>query len=127
MPPLKKKTICKGCGKVIEAGEKIRCEACQKKVDDRIAARYKEIDKERGSPSARGYDFKWTQFRRAYLREHPLCVVCESNGWYTPATEIHHIKMLRDGGDKYDPDNLMPLCHNCHSKITVRETGFGRW
>lgn len=75
----------------------------------------------RGSARQRGYDRHWEQFRARYLREHPLCVDCMAEHRMTPATEIHHIHKLRDyPGLKYAEDNLMGLCHQCHSKRTAR-------
>jgi 5-methylcytosine-specific restriction protein A len=53
-----------------------------------------------------------------YLRAHPLCVQCLGRGRVTMATEVHHIVKLRDGGHDAD-DNLMALCHACHSAITA--------
>ena len=53
-----------------------------------------------------------------YLRAHPLCVDCQAERRVTAATEVHHIKALRDGGDHND-DNLMALCKSHHSKRTA--------
>ena len=49
------------------------------------------------------------------------CAVCQSKWLMTPASEIHHImprvhKMLR-----FDPMNLMPLCHYHHQLITDKK------
>ena len=38
-----------------------------------------------------------------------LCAVCSS-----VATQLHHVKYKSHGGTD-DPDNLIPLCFNCHS------------
>ena len=115
MPPIPHKKICKVCGCVTTNADGY-CDEHKKQKEERL------YDKRRGSPSKRGYDYRWTQFSKAYLRKHPLCVQCEKDGYITPATEIHHIKMLRDGGSKYDESNLMALCHSCHSRITMQET-----
>lgn len=114
MPPIPKKSICMICGKVTDDGSKY-CESHKAKKEESVRL----YDKRRGSPSKRGYNYSWVNFRKHYLREHPLCVVCEREGRITPASEIHHIKRLRDGGDKFTDDNLMPLCHSCHSRITM--------
>ncbi|MBX3001917.1 MAG: HNH endonuclease [Caldilineaceae bacterium] len=37
----------------------------------------------------------------------------------TPATEVHHIIALRDGG-RNEEGNLRSLCKTCHSKRTAR-------
>ena len=105
MPPIPKKTICRICGKVTQNADRY----CDEHKD-----RKKDYDKWRGSPSSRGYDFKWTKFRKHWLREHSICEKCGME-----ATEIHHIQPLSEGGSKYSEFNLMPLCHSCHSKITA--------
>lgn len=76
----------------------------------------------RGSARTRGYDTRWERFRLLYLHQHPLCVDCQQAGRPpTPATEVHHIHRLRDyPGMKYDEDNLMALCHKCHSRRTAK-------
>jgi 5-methylcytosine-specific restriction protein A len=119
MPPIPKKTICVVCGRVTSNTDRYCDEHKREKKTPESVALY---DKRRGSPSKRGYNNDWVKFRKFYLREHPLCVQCEKEGRITPASEIHHIKTLRDGGDKYGESNLMPLCHSCHSKITIRES-----
>ena len=77
------------------------------------------IDERRGSASSRGYDRRWQRIRAMYLRAHPLCVDCQAERRVTAATEVHHIKALRDGGDHND-DNLMALCKSHHSSRTGR-------
>lgn len=79
-------------------------------------------DTARGSSSKRGYTRRWRKARRHYLNEHPLCVQCEKEGIIEAATEVHHIKALRNGGTHED-NNLMALCKSCHSRITARENG----
>ena len=69
------------------------------------------------------YDSAWRKYRAWYLRQHPLCEDClRYHGRATPATEVHHIIALRDGGEKMDESNVQGLCKQCHS----RETGSGR-
>lgn len=79
----------------------------------------RQHDERRGSASSRGYDRRWQWIRALYLRAHPLCVDCQADGHVAAATEVHHIKALRDGGDHSD-DNLMALCKSHHSKRTGR-------
>ena len=125
MPPLPKKTICRVCGAITENRNGL-CDEHQKKDEDERREYSRLYDRRRGSPSSRGYNSAWIKFRKQFLREHPLCVQCESEGRIIPATEIHHIKTLRDGGSKYDENNLMPLCHICHSRITMTESVNGK-
>ncbi len=78
-------------------------------------------DRERGSPSVRGYDAAWRRFREAYLNEHPLCADCIGDGVYKPAREVHHIAKLRDAPElKLDATNVLGLCKSCHSSRTAR-------
>jgi len=85
----------------------------------------KLYEKQRGYPNERGYDSKWRAIRRRYLIAYPLCLECMRTGGLEPATEVHHIVPIRDGGTN-DYGNLVSLCKSCHSKITARDGGFGR-
>jgi 5-methylcytosine-specific restriction protein A len=51
------------------------------------------------------------------LRRHRLCAECERHGRVTLATDVHHKIAKRDGGLD-TAENLEPLCHSCHSRIT---------
>lgn len=68
----------------------------------------------RESASARGYDRHWRVIRAAFLRRHPECADCGA-----PATEVHHVQSLAEGGTNHW-ENLMPLCKPCHSRRTRR-------
>jgi len=59
-----------------------------------------------------------------YLAKNPLCAECEKAGRLTPATEVHHIVAIADGGSDRD-ENLQPLCKSCHSRKTAKESRFG--
>ena len=78
------------------------------------------VDERRGSARRRGYDSTWERFRAAYLSDHPLCQDCLTEDKIEPATDVHHIRKLRDGGERLDPQNCMALCHACHSTRTAR-------
>lgn len=58
---------------------------------------------------------KWKRTRERILFNQPLCARCGS-----VAEDVHHLVDLKDGGDPYDPTNLEPLCHACHSQISRR-------
>ncbi len=60
------------------------------------------------------------RLRRWFLRHHPLCAHCLKRGFTTPATEVDHIKPLREGGARLDQINLQALCKPCHSRKTAR-------
>src|SRR5450759_475378 len=98
-----------GCASLTDAG---RCEA------HRI-----ERERFRGSASSRGYGRRWQRFRTVFLSDHFLCEDCPPNH-PRPATEVHHVKKLRDFPElKYAEENCMALCHDCHSKRTMRGEG----
>lgn len=74
-------------------------------------------DERRGTAASRGYGRRWRKVRAMVLGQHPVCAECERQGRVTLATDVHHKIAKRDGGlDTFD--NLEPLCHRCHSRIT---------
>lgn len=83
--------------------------------------RQHEYNAQRGSAAAQGYDARWRKIRGRYLKHHE---VCETPGCGQRATDVDHIKALKDGGtDEWS--NLQALCHEHHSQKTAREDG--RW
>lgn len=83
-------------------------------------------DAHRPNSYRRGYGGKrWQQIRLACLQRDPLCVECKRKGRLVPSTDADHVTPKRNGGTD-DLDNLMGLCHQCHSRKTAREGGFGR-
>jgi len=103
---------------------KIYCTRCHT-AHERGACERKRPD-HRPSPSLRGYDRRWQKIRGMVLAESPLCAdphgTHAERGEVVLATEVHHIRPLRDGGT-HRRSNLMPLCKSCHSKITARGGG----
>lgn len=87
----------------------------------------KAQDEQRGTAAERGYDRRWQKYRLSYLADHPLCALCAKKEppVVKAATEVHHIKALSDGGT-HEENNLMALCHGCHSSLTAKIQGFGR-
>ena len=112
--PYKSRKFClqAGCPNIVNAGEGY----CPEHKRARRKSRYK---------SDRHYDYQWRKLRGVFLSMFPLCHDCEKAGRLTPATEVHHIVAIADGGtDNFD--NLMGLCKSCHSRRTALETNFGR-
>lgn len=68
----------------------------------------------------------WRTYRRAFLYEHGLCVVCEDAGIFEVATVVDHIIPINEGGHKWERSNLQPLCHSCHAKKSGREAHTGK-
>lgn len=76
----------------------------------------------RKSSSARGYTYRWQQYRKQYLRQHPLCVYCERMGKVVEATVVDHIEPHR--GDEvlfWEPSNHQGLCKSCHDSVKQTE------
>ena len=56
----------------------------------------------------------WRKFRKSYIERNPLCVMCEAEGIVTPAQIVDHIIPMRQGGAKFDENNLQSLCKHHH-------------
>ena len=98
-----------GCSALVKGG---RCDKHSKQAQQ-------ASDDRRMSSSKRGYDRRWQQIRLLALSRQPLCCDCEQAGLIVAANEVHHIKALRNGGT-HAMDNLLCLCHACHSKRTIK-------
>ena len=80
-----------------------------------------EYERYRGSARQRGYDRNWERLRKLVLRKDPLCHDCLSVGRLTSASEVHHIKKVREyPALRLVKSNLMCLCKACHSFRTGR-------
>jgi len=51
----------------------------------------------------------------AEMLDDAICVRCN----YEPATEVHEVLSRARGGDILDKENCVPLCHTCHTFITL--------
>jgi len=98
-----------GCPATVAGGG--YCETHQK-------LKYQRQDRNRLSPSKRGYDSKWRKIRQQVLSVDPLCRHCSVIGFMVNATEVDHI----DGNSRNNNyQNLRPLCKSCHSARTMRD------
>ncbi|MDO5090138.1 MAG: HNH endonuclease signature motif containing protein [Cardiobacteriaceae bacterium] len=61
---------------------------------------------------------KWRKLRKHKLALNPLCEACHAWGDIVPATDVDHID---NDATNNRMDNLMSLCHSCHSKKTAQE------
>jgi 5-methylcytosine-specific restriction protein A len=66
---------------------------------------------------------EWRKLRKSYKEQHPLCEVCLNKGKKSPSLDVHHIIPMSKGGDLLSIDNLIALCHQCHSE--VHDESFG--
>ena len=117
--PTKPKHPCAwpGCPELVEAGQ-MYCEEHARQE----ARRYERYG--RDPRTAKRYDYKWKKIRYKYIKAHPLCERCLSEGRTVEAREVHHIRPLAAGGT-HASENLMALCKQCHSRIHA-ENG-DRW
>jgi 5-methylcytosine-specific restriction protein A len=61
---------------------------------------------------------QWKKLRRTVLRAQPVCTACGAK----LATDVDHIQPHDGDTDLfYDITNLQPLCHECHSRKTMKE------
>lgn len=83
--------------------------------------------KDRKSAAERGYNWRWVNYRRQYLRANPLCVYCQRRGKVTQATVVDHIVPHR-GDDVlfWDTANHQALCKPCHDSIKQAEEKGGK-
>jgi 5-methylcytosine-specific restriction protein A len=82
------------------------------------------MSSDRKSARERGYTRQWEKARRAYLSEHPLCVLCRQQGRITAATVVDHIEAHRGDEDKFwNEANWQSLCVACHARKTALEDG----
>lgn len=65
----------------------------------------------------RGYTSAWDRARADFMRAHPACVGCSSEGRYTRAEHVHHSVPHR--GDMrvfWDRSRWLPLCTEHHNR-----------
>jgi 5-methylcytosine-specific restriction protein A len=75
---------------------------------------------QRGNSTQRGYDRRWRNARRDFLRAHPQCAECIKEERYIAATVVDHITPHR--GNQllfWDVSNWQPLCKPCHDLKTL--------
>jgi len=77
------------------------------------AVHSQEVDNYRDNANQRGYNSTWRRIRHLYLKDNPLCGVCNQTGRITAAEVVHH----KDRNPKNnDSGNLVALCVDCHAK-----------
>ena len=75
----------------------------------------------RESAHARGYNWRWREFAKAYLRDHPLCVLCQKRGIIEGSQCVDHIDQQGPLGEHgYDENNLRALCKTCHDSLDAQ-------
>ena len=101
------------------AAPKRRCSfpTCPELVDSgRCAQHSKDPEELRGKTAERGYDGVWRKFRLWFLKRHPICVDCETEGIVRAATEVHHVKKLKQFPElRLVESNVRGLCWPHHN------------
>ena len=112
MPP-RPKSPCRrpGCPQITDTANGY-CALCQDYADEQ--QRLRESRKQASTFYTRG---QWPKVRAWYIGQHPVCEACRR----ARATEVDHIKEIRDGGARYAVSNLQALCHRCHMAKTAIE------
>jgi len=58
----------------------------------------------------------WSTVRKAHLKKHPACAVCEAT---TGHIEVHHIHPFHSHPElELDPSNLITLCENLKDGVS---------
>ena len=57
---------------------------------------------------------RWSEWSRAYRRQHPLCERC---GWDFTEHVHHVVPVSVDPGRTYDAANVRGLCERCHAEV----------
>jgi 5-methylcytosine-specific restriction enzyme A len=73
-------------------------------------------DAQRGTANSRGYNYRWQQYTKHYLRKNPLCAMCQREGRVEAATLVDHIIPVQSADDPlfWDPKNHWGLSRRCH-------------
>lgn len=77
-----------------------------------------------GGATARGYTYRWEQYRKGFLQQNPFCCYCyrKTPKVLTVATVVDHI--VPHQGDQalfWLQTNHQPLCKACHDGEKARE------
>lgn len=65
------------------------------------------------------YGRPWRRRRNAFLKAHPLCVMCQADGLDVAAVVADHIIPHR-GDPALFQGELQPLCQRCHDSLKQR-------
>lgn len=67
---------------------------------------------------------RWRKTSKLYRKHNPVCECkeCEQLGRVLPAECVDHIIPIKEGGAKFDWDNLQSMSWSCHTRKTRTET-----
>ena len=132
--PRRAPSICTypGCNGLVRGGSRCTQHPYQKRTkSDRAAVRRQDrvrVQQRRANPNDPVHFYVtalWKRKRLSWLRQHPLCVMCEDIGRTTAAGVVDHIVPITAGGARLDDENLQSLCKSCHTAKTNRERAGG--
>lgn len=63
---------------------------------------------------------RWARIIDAKLGPCRVCGASAYNGGAFPKVQFHHVVLRIHGGDDL-PDNIVPLCLECHDRVTRRK------
>ena len=64
---------------------------------------------------------RWRKVAAGFRDKNPVCIECEKKGIIKPSEVTDHILSIRNGGAKFNEDNLQALCHSCHNIKSGKE------
>lgn len=91
-----------------------------------LAVTRQQYDRERGTPSERGYTYRWQKASKLFLIDHPLCAIClRKDPLVVRAAEVvdHIIPHKGDYELFWDESNWQSACKECHDIKTSKEDG----
>ncbi|GAP11756.1 HNH endonuclease [Bellilinea caldifistulae] len=98
-----------------------RYPGCPELVIEGYCDDHKPFPQKRQSDYQRLYDRRWQKRREQWLTHHPWCEECLQQGFYIPATEVHHLVPHRGNIEIFLNSPLESLCKSCHSRKTLEE------
>ena len=104
-----------GCANLVQSGEGY-CDTHKK----RRHSEYNAHKRDELSKSFYG-GRQWRRVSKMQLQREPFCADCMPVGFYILAEVADHIIPIRNGGARYDFDNLQSLCKACHNRKTFNE------
>ena len=114
--PYKPKKAClhPGCPVLVDKGT-YYCKKHKRQI-------FRHDSKKRGTPTSRGYNYRWQKASRLYLKRNPLCAECQAEGRVTPAEAVDHIIPHRGDYDLFwDSSNWQGLCTYHHNRKSQKE------
>ena len=61
---------------------------------------------------------RWLRLRARFIKQHPLCRMCEQSRLLTPDTVVDHIVPHKGNVQLFwDVKNMQPLCKPCHDSV----------